>query len=336
MKNKANLLQNLALLVSVTVALLFISEFLVRAFFPFYNPATQIVFKRSENGPYLGPPNKTVPQRAPKGDYDLEVSFNRFGFRDDKDLTTAKDSDWFSLGDSFGLGWGVEQQDRFSDVLDSLAPYKVFNISIPTDILGYRRLLDYAESKGANVNNLLISICMENDLRDYATIMQPVTRKKTRKRKHLKTIAKTHSALFLFLTYELQKHTFTRNIVEGLGIAHKRDSNELLQKNRFNEQKLILTVNLLNDLIADRTAVILIIPSRALWIGDNRDQEAMTHTFLVNELRKKGIKVVDMRPAFEAGGNPMEYYFKNDPHWIPEGHKLAAEALYWQIQDLNK
>ena len=44
----------------------------------------------------------------------------------------------------------------------------VFNIGEGSaDLDGYGHLLRYAESHGARVGTLIVSVCMENDLRDY-------------------------------------------------------------------------------------------------------------------------------------------------------------------------
>src|SRR5207247_11426869 len=135
-------------------------EFAVRMRFPFYNPhgKDQIVFHYDKNGVPLGPENQTIRQRSPQGDYDLQVSFNRFGFRDTNDLTTSTPADWFVVGDSFGLGWGQEETNRFSNLLEKKTPFRVFNICDPTDIAGYGQLVRYATQCGATISNLVISI----------------------------------------------------------------------------------------------------------------------------------------------------------------------------------
>ena len=65
------------------------------------------------------------------------------------------------------MGWGVEEGERYSDVLDAKLRESVYNVSIPTDLLGYARLVDYARDHGAPVKRLIVGVCMENDLLDY-------------------------------------------------------------------------------------------------------------------------------------------------------------------------
>jgi len=101
-----------------------------------YDPRTQIVFYRNDDGVPLGPANGLVRQRQPKGDYDLQIRFNKYGFRDDQDLSDASTNDLFVVGDSVSFGWGVDISNRFSNLLADRSGLTVYNISVPTDIAG--------------------------------------------------------------------------------------------------------------------------------------------------------------------------------------------------------
>ena len=65
------------------------------------------------------------------------------------------------------MGWGVEQSQRVSDFLEKKISRKVYNISIPTDINGYKALIKYAESRGAKIRNVIVAVNMQNDLANY-------------------------------------------------------------------------------------------------------------------------------------------------------------------------
>lgn len=330
--------QKLALLLLSTTVSLVLLEFCVRELIPSYHPKQQIIFYMNKDGVPLGPANQTVRQRTPKGDYDLMVSFNYFGFRDSKQMHTSTASDWFVLGDSFGMGWGVEETDRFSDVWDAMVPFRVFNISIGgVDIEGYTRLLDYAGQNVPTIRNLVVAVCMENDFRDYYRKHPTTAHTKRSVKARIRAYAKTHSALYLLLSYKLQQFPMVKSFLEAIGIARRVDNDELMRKNEFNKTAILYSVDLLQDIIDGRkNTVVLIIPSRALWIGDNRDIEQRVHAFFVNELRKRNIEILDMRPLLEAAGDPMRYYFTTDPHWNEDGHRLAATALYTWITSAKK
>src|SRR5262249_32286618 len=83
------------------------------------------------------------------------------------------------------------------------------------------------------------------------------------------------------------------------------------------------------QLAKGRNAIVLIIPSRRLWVGKTADrtEAARIHGAFIGSLRNSGMIVVDVRDRFEHNGNPLSYYFANDGHWNKEGHRLAAEVL---------
>jgi hypothetical protein len=332
----------LVLLAVATVVSLAFLEVVVRALYPYYNPQGphQIVFHENEDGVPLGPEGKTIRQRSTQGDFDLQVSFNRFGFRDQQELTSATSTDWFVVGDSFGLGWGGPETNRFSNLLAGLAKIKVYNICVPTDIAGYIQLVDYAQKRtGVGISNLVVSVCMENDLRDYYRSnpsAEPVA--KVPKKELVRSFLKSHSAVYLALATELQQTESLHRFFQAIGIARREDSEWQMHFNKYDEPAIRYSLNLMNHLASGRTRVVaLIIPSRGLWIGKNRDAEAKVHDLFVSELRKtKNIEVVDMRPIFEATGNPMQFHFKHDGHWSGTGHQWAAKYLAEQILSSNQ
>src|SRR5437016_2003900 len=162
------LVGKLALLSMTTGICLLLLEFIVRTCFPFFNPRAQIPVYATKDNFFLGPISQQVRQATPKGDYNVRVSFNQYGFRDTKDLRDSSERDIFVVGDSFSMGWGVEENQRYSNLLASKLARRVFNISIPEDIRGYSKLVKYAEKCGGTVRNLIIGVCLENDLRDYS------------------------------------------------------------------------------------------------------------------------------------------------------------------------
>ena len=110
-----------------------------------------------------------------------------------------------------------------------------------------------------------------------------------------------------------------------IGIA--RDVDELSHKNVGNREVLESSRDELLKFATHYESVVLIIPSRALWAGKNIEVEKKVHDEFVGLLREAGLKLVDMRPIFEQAGDPLSFYFRNNPHWNVKGHALAAQAL---------
>jgi len=328
------LLLTVTLLIGVSMM-----EWGVRRLFPYFSPTAQVPFRLVAKGMALGPAGQTVRMATPKGDYNSVLRFNQDGFRDMKTLAEAREADWYALGDSYTMGWGVEEEERFSNRLEQEFkahnhPARVFNIALPDNIIGYGRLLRYAESRGAKVRRVVVGICMENDLRNYRDgkgawdmMGLPPSSNKEAIREWLKK----HSALYIAASYGLQRLTFTRKLLNRLGIARSID--ELTGHNEWDETVLGTSRDELVKLVAGRDALILIIPSRNLWHGAYIPTEQRVHETFIRMLRESGLSVMDVRPMIEASGDPLSCYFKTDPHWNARGHAIAGRELFKAIQD---
>lgn len=317
----------LVLLGVTTLVCALLLEVAVRILFPYYNPKNRIVYYANPDGVSLGPANATIHHGTPKGDFNLTIHFNQYGLRDTKDLKSSTTNDVFALGDSFTMGWGVPENERFSNVLEAKLKRPVFNVASPENILGYVKLLRYAEQNGAQVRHLVIGICMENDLRDYrdgktsADFMKPSGGAKF----SLRLWLLKHSAAYTATTYVLQSSPAIRGLLERTGLA--KSTQVTLGKNVFSEDILQSSAAEVAKLATARRAVVLIIPSRALWLGGNQEVEKQVHARFVELLQGHGLSVVDPKARLEATGEPLSYYFVSDPHWRANGHELAADEL---------
>ncbi len=326
-------LKTLALLPFSSLLAFFMMEFAIRRFLPHYDPRRQILFTTMPeyDDAAIGPPGASIRVRTPKGDYDLSIPVNAHGFRDERDFRESTASDWFAVGDSFTFGWGIPSGGRFSDQLESLLGIRVFNIAIPGDFAQYAGTVRYARDRGATISNAVVGVCMNNDLKNYDTAekVQPMIYGDRKPWKaHLRAWLQTHSAVYLACSYELQRIPALRRFFERVGIA--RDINQLTLQNIYDEDVLNSSVERaarLAELIhPDRTWFILI-PSLALWVGDNQETERRIHDTFAERLRARGLRVIDLKPAFDAEPNPRRYYFETDAHWNADGHAFAARLI---------
>jgi lysophospholipase L1-like esterase len=143
----------------------------IRVWIPALNPSTQLVFY-SDNAFQvpLGRAGEVYRHRHNPGDFDVTVQFNRHGLRDTADVALATSADWLYVGDSFGFGFGVEESERVSSRLQERwreSGVRVYNVSAPTHIAGYGRLLQYAGALGSGAGNVVIQVFTGNDLLDY-------------------------------------------------------------------------------------------------------------------------------------------------------------------------
>ena len=330
-----NVSGNLALLVLAILIGLFASELAIRVFLPQYNPSGHIRFVRLPDGTPIGPRSVALRQIKNTGDYDIEVRFNAWGLRDDKPLSQAREGHVFVVGDSFAFGWGVEARHRFSDRLQATLGRPVFNIAMGSgDLDSYHGLVRYAEANGAVVSNLVIAVTMENDLHVYELAKStypsaPVVQDNVLPWRFpsLKPQLAEHSALYFMITRAVHGTSWLRRLAVSLNLLIPnlegvREADTYGEVLTTSSQRLV-------QLAKGRNAIVLIIPSRRLWVGEavERRHADKAHAAFVDRLLASGIRVVDMRARFEQAGAPLSYHFANDGHWNKDGHQLAAYAL---------
>jgi hypothetical protein len=342
MQVRAKTLGANAILVLLSLALsLLLLEILVRLLFPIYDPSGHVTFRRLPDGTQIGPRGVVLRQVKNTGDYDVEIRFNDLGFRDEKVLATATEEDLFVVGDSFAFGWGVSAEDRFSDRLQATLNRPVFNIAAGgTDFDGYYRLIHYAEKNKVTIKNLVISVTMENDLHVYdtslprvpasslhSTVLVPLNLNSVKRR------LSEHSALYVCLTHAVHQTKWLKRIAVQFGLIIP--NHEAIGDENVSAEALTTSVLRLLQLVAGRNAIVLIIPSRRLWVGDadRRAQAASVHARFVDISRASGLQVLDLRDRFERTGNPLSYHFTNDGHWNKGGHWLASKALLNAIRN---
>ena len=139
-KLKSILINIFVLILSLTFSLLFL-EIILTLIFPQFNPAGRVVVFRNEDGVLLGKKNFSGRQWNSIGDFNVSIKFNNFGLRDKKDLSSSTEGDVFVVGDSFVFGYGVEEDKRFSNLLEQRIKLPIFNLGIQgTDFNDYDKI----------------------------------------------------------------------------------------------------------------------------------------------------------------------------------------------------
>lgn len=300
-----------------------LAEGLTRLFLPAFGPSGRFEFTYQVGTLMLGKPGTVARQAKNTGDYDVPVWINAHGLRDDNDVATATPDDILVVGDSFTWGWGVDTKDRFSNRLQTLSGRRTFNLSTPTDIDGYAALLAYARSLGAKVGQVVIAVCLENDIHAYEARGE---HEATLPESHsLRRWLADHSAFYLFALTVVHQTPWLRGpaVKAGLIVPNLEGST----KNIYDSEVIAASVDRLQEISRLYRTLVVLIPSRALWTGGSRDVEDRVHREFLAALRQRGIDVLDLRPLLEAQGTPLAYHFANDGHWNPRGHALAAEAI---------
>jgi len=320
-----------AVMLLAAILTLAVQEFAVRFALPDFDPAAQLRFlAETETAPPLGPPNERFRLMKNSGDYNVEVTFNRHGLRDHKDIAGARDTDLILTGDSFALGWGVEENERISEQLEAELRRRVFNLASPTGLDGYLKLLQYAETLGSRAKDVILVFNMSNDIGNYDA---PVVKAESAPG-HSQMLQRTkdfllgHSALYFLATYVASQTQWVHSIAVRLGLSVPLNA---VIPREIDDAAIASTINLLKQIGKQWRLTVLVVPSRGVWIGNRVSTEQKIHQRFIAALEQNAIRYVDMKPIQERDGNPMRFHFANDGHWRPSGHALAAHVLAAKI-----
>ena len=298
-------------IMAVLVAGLGLAEGIARLFHPTFAASRQVEFTYSAGPLLLAQPETRTRQTSEAGDYDVSVRINSHGLRDSNDVATAGADDIVVVGNAFAWGWGVEAQDRFSHRLQVLSGRRTFNLAAPTDIEGYAALLAYAKELGSRAGRVVVAVDMEKDLRTARQGMPSPG-----SGSGVGAWLTRHSALYLLASKAYER-----------GFSPGASSRQRVTRNEYDSAAIDQAADRLEKIAEQYRAAVVLIPSRALWIGDARSVEERVTTAFTVALQRRGIDVLDLQPVLESQGSPLSYYFANDGHWTPAGHALVAQAI---------
>lgn len=314
------------------VASLPVQEMAVRFALPEFNPSWQVRFHGGDaTTPTLATPGTRLRQIKNTGDYNVIVRINHRGLRDEQDVAEARAEDWVVVGDSFGFGWGVDVSDRYSEQLAMRLGQRVFNISIPGGLENDERLLDYAKRLGGEVQQVIVQVTMERDIKRWEPViasemaLAPLTSSRIQV---VKEWLLENSELYFLFTSQIHQVRWLNELAAIMGLV--RRNLDGVHKAEFDGVAVADTADKVARLVAPyRQSAALIIPARSLWAGSAEDRimADQTHRAFIAALADRNVRVVDMRGPLENGGEPLRYHFANDGHWNPRGHILAAMRL---------
>lgn len=271
------------------------------------------------------------------------------------------------LGDSFTWGYGVEEYERFTEVLENslLENWQVINLGNP----GYgndQELLIF-KNEGVKYNpDLVVVAFYMNDIADNLAIgdhdmPRPLfvldgddkliltnvsfPRKGEDNDDNLeenvilflsfKRFMAHHSHVYAFISDRIVHSQNLLNLFKKIGIADKRTMHRgeqaLKHRIELNPHGWNLTRAILEEMDAvaktNNSKTMIIIIPTREQVYKNWDSDI--NGALVDFGKENNISVLDLLPEFrEHAKNGEQLYFKIDRHWNANGHKLAAELIY--------
>jgi hypothetical protein len=341
MKIKAAIFSLATILVSLVLSLV-VLEYVVRWAIPAYDPSGRIAFIDGAEAskivgypvPVLGRPNTVQRQIKNTGDFDVEVSFNKYGFRDDRDVADIRPDDYVVVGDSVSFGWGVEEKDRVSERLEPMIGQRVFNISLPVGILDTEKLIAYASSRGAQIKRLIFILSTENRLIEAVDVSHPsqavLPTKLPAELLQAKKFLMENSATYFLVTSLIHRNPTLKDIAVRAGLIFP--AQEAIIDKPYDAAAVTATADYLAQMSQRYEMLLVVVPSRGIWFGHTQAEALKTHEELISALIAHRIDVMDLKKLYDSYPDPLSVYFPNDGHWRPEIHGAAAGEISRHIK----
>jgi lysophospholipase L1-like esterase len=339
--NRRSILINLSLILISTLLALFLSEIALRlmGFKPLYvSPERDRFWKydsllgwahqTGQEGIFETPQFRTVVRINEKGLRDRSHSYER-----QNDIGRI-----LVLGDSFAWGYGVEESERFSQLLEKSLNVEVINAGVS----GYstdQELLWYKNEGIKYDTDFVILVLAGNDVGDndqqlvntiyykpkfvlengqLALKGYPVP--KTSPHGRFIYSLSQRSALAYFLVkryfdllslYKKTKVNSHRANLPGSSISTKSEPFKLT----------IALIDEMRNIAESRKAKFMIVATDRWWNSPSTE----TYKDFINALRTEGFLVLDVESM--PGFNPEEMLIPDDGHWSRAGHEFVAEQI---------
>jgi lysophospholipase L1-like esterase len=341
--NIRGILINLSLIIVSTLFALFLGEIALRlmGFDPMYvSPERDQFWKYDSRLGWAHQPRQEGIFETPE--FRTFVRINENGLRD-RPHSYERQNDGerlLVLGDSFAWGYGVEESDRFSQLLETSLDVEVINAGVS----GYstdQELLWYSSEGIKYETDLVILVLAGNDVGDndreiVSTIYYkpkfvledgqlipkgyPVPKTGSQGRLIYSLSQRSAFAYFLIQRY-FDLLSLYGKMKGNSDPANARGSGTSVSAKN---EPFELTIALLHEMrnIAElRKAKFMIVATDRWWNGPSGE----TYKDFINRLRTEGFLVLDVES--KPGFDPEEMLIPNDGHWNQAGHEFVAEKI---------
>lgn len=250
-------------------------------------------------------------------EFNTEIKVNSLGVRDDEDSLIAPEV--IVLGDSHAMGWGVEEENRFSNLLKKEINLKILNTAISSYGTA-RQLIMLSKADTSNLKYLLIQYC-DNDFKENRIFAD--------KGNHLHiSSVKTFNNNVKTDRKGSPRHYYFGKFLRGFAPILWQSAfppQKMSEENRQKEAKkeVVKFLNVLNNSTIDLSNIKIIVFEIN---GHNRND-----SYFINALDKKinkqqanslNISTLDLSPSLT-----LNDYFILDNHMKDSGHRIVANEL---------
>jgi hypothetical protein len=262
---------------------------------------------------------------------------NRLGLRDDENSLNAPEV--IVIGDSHAMGWGVEQQETFAQIIEARAGLTVLNAAVSS----YGTAREIISLKRLNIERMrfLVIQYSNNDSVENKVFYENKNRLAVMTRSDYERIANAQENMVPHVFGRNLKHIlgleteiasdkirwFASAVSRRLGISRAADfvAKPVKSGAQLNSAELFLNV-LVNSEV--KLAGIEIIVFEISTYGRNSRFLGLLETSLSKDHLSKSlaIKTIDTAKLLEP-----QHYYRLDGHMNAEGHRVMADAIIKQM-----
>lgn len=278
--------------------------------------------------------------RIVHNDFDVGITTNGLGLRE-SEITVAPPTDrqrLLILGDSYAWGWGVEAEERFSNILQrSLPNWQVINAAVP----GYAtdQALLFFQSRLARLKPARVLLLFhDNDFKGntrpelYRYFKPYFSIEEGSLRQHnvpvpRSTLSQRINRQFLQIIW-LPLATYT---ALQIGWEKLNEPEQMPSATRYRAaaRRRKQEYRLAEHLLAALNRTVMQAGGRLLLVST--PSEAHQVETLTDFAQALGIPYLSLNSAFADNTPPLT--FPNDQHWSPAGHARAAAAIHAWLEN---
>ena len=318
--------------IAVLCAFLFIAILFLEFYLRFFAPQN-ISPVIAELDPILGYKLKANVTAVHKTtEFNTIVHTNSEGYRSSEMIYEKGDKTRILfLGDSMTYGWGVNTEERFSDIVAKNLDLEMLNTGVP----GYKvsNMDAYYETEGYKYHSDIVLLAynlrtgiVNINSQEYEVNNSTLIKKTlyvSNAKNNLKNIV-AEIPFYSFLSQHSQLFSFFRNIVVGLleqqQVGETLSNCTTLQDQWYshNKEREVLIVQDIQNFTTQQNSsfilVLLPLPS-------------CNFTNLLSDFKNATnvTTVIDLSSTF--ANNTSSYYYPIDQHWNAQGHALAAQTI---------
>lgn len=339
--NRRGILINLSLIIISTLFGFFLSEIALRVmgFNPLYvSPERDRFWKYDSLLGWAHQPGQEGIFETPQ--FRTVVRINENGLRDRPHSYERQDhiERILVLGDSFAWGYGVEESERFSQLLEKSLDVKVINAGVS----GYstdQELLWYRNEGIKYETDLVILVFAGNDVGDnHRQLVNNIYYKPKFVIENGELIPTGYpvpktslQGRFIYslsqrsaLAYFLVQRYFDLRSLPNRSTANSNHADSPISDTNAEKEPFKLTIALIDEMrkIAESGKAEFMIVATDQWWNHPSGE---TYKDFVTTLQSEGFLVLDVESM--PGFDPEEMLIPNDGHWNQSGHEFVAENI---------